>query len=281
MLQAITRLHHRFDLGAFSITQLSDGTIEHSPSQGFFGVNADAATFESVSRAHGLSTDRFAFPATITLIERGVHRILVDAGHGPSRKPSAGHLAGALAQAGIAPESITQVLISHLHRDHTGGLLDEVGEPVFTNAHHRLNPKEASYWTDAAAQTDIGRAAHATLDALRDLVGDVRPGQMLIPGVQVIASDGHTPGHVSVLVESDRQKLLVAGDVANHPVWSIQRPDWHMSLDVDPDQAARTRHRLLGMVAVEDMLMAGYHMPFPAIGRIRHKGAGFAYVPLD
>ncbi len=280
MLQTLATLHTRIQLGAFTITQLSDGALEHHDAHTFFGTNADTATFDALANKHGLATDHFDFPITVTLIEHGTHRILVDAGQGFAGKPKAGRLGQALSQAGIAPGSITHVLITHLHADHIAGLLTAQGEPLFANAQHRVNPAEVAYWTKTAKGSTAGQNASQTLDALGDLVSSVRPGESLIPGIQLVDSNGHTPGHMCVLVDSGREKLFIAGDLANHPVWSIGQPDWHMRLDVDPEQAARTRHRLLGMIADESMLMAGYHMPFPALGRVLRDGDRFVYVPL-
>lgn len=266
------------------IHQLHDGVIEHARAHGFFGINADDAAFEALSRAHGLDVERFQFPVTVTLVELEGRRILIDAGHGPDCRPSAGQLPLALAEAGIAPSSIDTVIITHFHRDHIGGLLDEHGLPFFARARHLVRECERDHWlaadTDNAVDCKITRLAQKVTQALGDQLAYAEPGDAVAPGVTLLDSAGHTPGHMCVGLEDGAERLIVASDLANHPVWSIMRPHWHMSLDWDGPMAAQTRLRMLGRMADEGLLMTGYHMPFPAIGRIRHTDDGFCYVPV-
>lgn len=278
MLQASSSLVYRRSVGDFSVLQLSDGVLEHRPAQAFFGLNVDTASFEALSAANGLSTDVFDFPATVTLIDTGSERILIDAGHGFARRPNAGHLLRALAEAGVTPDSISHVLLTHLHRDHVGGLLGRSGDLVFANARHWMSPLEQAYWTGPGSNTPVGIGARELIDKLNEKLSFITPGEELVQGVSAVDSGGHTPGHLCVLIQSQKKRLLVAGDVANHPFWSIAHPDWHMSLDVDPAEAARSRQKVLGWLADEKVLMAGYHMPFPALGTVERDGEDFHYV---
>ena len=279
MLPASSSLVHRRSVGDVSIVQLSDGAVRHGPARAFFGLNADAASFEAVSQAGNLSSDIFNFPATATLVETKGERILIDAGHGFRSGPSAGHLPKALEEAGVSPEIISHVVLTHLHCDHIGGLLDESGDPVFANASHRVSPLEHAYWMGPGSNTSVGRVAQDLLNALGCRLTFITPGEELVRGVSTIDSAGHTPGHLCVLVESKGDRLLVAGDLANHPVWAVTRPNWHMSLDVDPVKAACSRCKILGWLADEKVPMAGYHMPFPALGMIERDAESFRYVP--
>lgn len=280
LLQAHTSLCFTFQLGAMRITQLHDGVVDHAPAHGFFGVNADDEAFEGLSRAHGLDVERFDFPVTVTLVETEGQRILIDAGHGPVYRPAAGQLPRALQESGIAPSSIDTVIITHLHRDHIGGLLDEEGRPFFAEASHLVRKAEHDYWLGAGADCEVSRLAKKVVQALGDQLHFAESGAVIAPGVTLLDSAGHTPGHMCVDLTSGGEQLIVASDLANHPVWSIMRPHWHMSLDCDGPMAARTRMRLLGQMADEGLLMAGYHMPFPAIGRIERNGDAFCYVPV-
>lgn len=284
LFQVLSSRRAVFQLGAMRIHQFCDGVIDYACAHGFFGVNADDAAFEALSRAHGLDVERFEFPVTVTLVELEGRRILIDAGHGPDCRPSAGQLPLALAEAGIAPSSIDTVIITHLHRDHVGGLLDEQGLPFFAGARHLVRKCECDHWLgpniDSGADCDIARSAQSVVQALGDRLDYAEPGEVVAPGVTLLDSAGHTPGHMCVGLESGAEKLIVASDLANHPVWSIMRPNWHMSLDWDGPMAAQTRARLLGQMADSGLLMAGYHMPFPAIGRIQRTDDGFCYVPV-
>lgn len=280
LLQA--RMPHcfSFQLGAMRITQLHDGVVDHAPAHGFFGVNADDVAFTELSRTEGLDEERFDFPATITLVEVDGLCILIDAGHGSAFLPSAGLLLQALAEAGKSASSIDMVIITHLHRDHIGGLIDSNGKPIFHHARHFVRQSECEHWLDAEADCRIGQLAQQVMGALGDRLHFAEPGTVIAPGMSLLDSAGHTPGHMSVELESAGERMIVAGDLANHPIWSIMRPNWHMSLDWDGQMAAITRNRLLGYVADENVLFAGYHMPFPAVGHIQRLGGSFRYVPL-
>lgn len=280
MFQASTSCAATFELGGILVHQLYDGLVQHAPAHGFFGVNVDDAVFEAFSRAHHVDPGRFDFPATITLVEVEGRRILVDAGHGRAGSPAAGHLPNALESVGITSSSIDTVILSHLHGDHIGGLLDESGRPLFDKARHLVRQSEYDHWVGTAKNCKIGQFATTIMRSLGDQLSFVELDEQVARGVHLLDTAGHTPGHLSVALESQGKRLVVAGDLTNHPVWSVMRPDWHMSLDWDGPMAARSRSMLLGRIADEGALLAGYHMPFPAIGRIERFDDSFRYVPV-
>ena len=270
----------RWPVGPHTLVQIADGVIEHAPATAFFGVNADPSEFARLSARHGLSTDRFSFPTTVSLIETKGRFILVDAGNGPVRYPVAGRLPEGMAAAGIAAGNVDTVVITHMHRDHIGGLLDIEGRPAFPQARHLVTEAELLYWLDEAPDGDFARAARALVAALGSRLELCAPGDELVPGVGVIDSAGHTPGHVCIEVRDGSTGVIITSDLANHPVWALAEPDWFMSLDVDGMRAASARRRILGRIVDESLVMAGYHMPFPALGRVERSGNGFSYVPL-
>ncbi|MEM1287052.1 MAG: MBL fold metallo-hydrolase [Pseudomonadota bacterium] len=271
---------HHVKVGNHTIVQILDGCLHHAPAQAFFGINAPQSEFDAYSAERGVSTRQFVFPVTVTLIRSHGRNILVDAGNGPGSRWRVGFLSHSLTQLGLETGDIDTVIISHMHPDHIGGLLDEKGHLVFANAQHIISRTECGYWLDGPPNGARTALPLELIEILGERLVLREPGAEVSPGVTLIDSAGHTPGHLCVAVESKNERLLIASDVANHPVWAIEKPDWHMSLDVDPALAATSRRRILGQVADEHWLMAATHMTFPALGRVERMGDGFRYLPI-
>jgi glyoxylase-like metal-dependent hydrolase (beta-lactamase superfamily II) len=104
-------------------------------------------------------------------------------------------------------------------------------------------------------------------------------GQDVVSGVTGMAAFGHTPGHMVYRIESEGAGLMLFADLANHPVWSLARPDWEVRFDMDKEAAAASRRRVLDMIAADRVPAIGYHMPFPAMGFVAADGDGFRWVP--
>ena len=103
----------------------------------------------------------------------------------------------------------------------------------------------------------------------------------VVSGIEAIDSRGHTPGHTCYHIESEGARLMVTGDVCNHYVVSMQRPDWHVRFDMDKEGAVAARKKILGMIAADRIPFVGYHMPYPAVGYAEVLGDGFRYVPAS
>jgi glyoxylase-like metal-dependent hydrolase (beta-lactamase superfamily II) len=104
-------------------------------------------------------------------------------------------------------------------------------------------------------------------------------GGSVASGITAMAAFGHTPGHMTYMIESEGKQIVIGADFANHYVWSLAYPDWEVKFDRDKEAAAATRRRLLGMMAADKVPFIGYHMPWPGIGFVEARGDGFHYVP--
>lgn len=259
--------HRRITLGAFEVTTLLASTALRPDPQSIFGRNVDAAEFASVSAANFLSTEEARFYFTPVVVNTGAQVILFDTGL------SAGGITGALAGAGYRPEQIDTVVITHMHGDHIGGLAD-AGVATFPNATYVTGQAEYDHWAGAENPGFEGKVR-----PLADQMRFLAPGQDVASGVTSVAAQGHTPGHMGYHIESDGARLMLFADLANHPVWSLERPDWEMRFDMDPEAAAASRRRVLDMIATDRIPAAGYHMPFPALGFVDRRGDGFRWVP--
>ena len=181
----------------------------------------------------------------------------------------------AVEAAGYTTDQVDKVVITHMHGDHIGGLMGDDGE-TFKNASYVTGAIEHNHWSKA--DNDGFKAKVAPLSEKFTMVDD---GASVASGVTSMLAHGHTPGHMGYMIESNGAQLMLIADLANHPVWSLAKPDWEVRFDMDKAQAAKSRRKVLGMLAADRVPMVGYHMPFPAVGYVATKDDGFEYVPMS
>lgn len=257
-------------LGGFELVSVLAGGGRNQDPIGTFGLEVPPETFKAVSDENFIASDWTAGSYTPVLLRGPEGLVLFDTGIDPA------NTVAALALAGVKPEEISHVVLTHMHGDHIGGLMQD-GAPVFAEAQLIAPRAEAEYW--AANPGDAYTAKVAPLIGKARLIED---GEEVLPGVRAEAAHGHTPGHTTYLLESEGQKLLLTGDSFNHYVWSVQHPEWHVRFDIDKAKGAQTRRRVLVRLANERIPFIGYHMPFPALGFIAPNSAGsWRYVPAS
>ena len=273
-------VHHR-TVGDVVVTALNDGAFEAS---------FDWLTCIDPAEPPALHAASFrAIPPWITvnafLLHLGERLVLVDSGCGGVMGPSLGKLTENLAAMGVAPGTIDTVLLTHLHPDHVGGLIDAAGAAVLPNAELIVHEAEPPFWGDdavlaGASDQDRGfiELARATLAAYRGRVRTVASGEVL-PGVTAVPAPGHTPGHTGWLIASGGDSLLIWGDVVHMPGVQFARPGAGMGFDVDGAQAIATRQRIMDMAATDRLLVAGMHLDFPTFGHVARAGEGYAFIP--
>ncbi|MXU65977.1 MBL fold metallo-hydrolase [Oceanomicrobium pacificus] len=274
---------YRFKMGDFEITTIRDGGVALDGPHPIFGQNVDASEVQALAEENFLPPTRMEIGFTVTLVNTGAELVLFDTGNGDTgRRPAAGLLLDHLAAAGISPEDIDIVVITHFHGDHIGGLT-EGGSPAFPNARYVTGATEYDFWTgDAAAGNDAlansVKLVQAKVVPMAEKMTFVAPGDAVVSGIEAVNAFGHTPGHMAYRIESGGQNLILTADTVNHFVVSLQRPDWHVRFDMDKEAAANTRRELLGMIASERLPFIGYHMPAPALGYLEPYDGSFRYV---
>ncbi|WP_397545205.1 MBL fold metallo-hydrolase [Roseovarius carneus] len=267
MLGAAQPPFRRITLGAFEVTTLLAGSRTVAEPHNIFGLNVDAPTFEAAADAALIPSDEAHFFFTPTVVNTGAELVLFDTGL------SAEGTTAALAAAGYTPDQIDVVVITHMHGDHIGGLMN-AGSATFANARYVTGSVEFDAW--AAAENE---GFDANMRPLAEQTTMIAPEDTPAPGITAMNAFGHTPGHMTYRIESEGHSLILGADFANHYVFSLAHPEWEVSFDMDKAAAAQTRRRLLDMLAADKLPFVGYHMPFPAFGYVETAGDGFAYVP--
>jgi glyoxylase-like metal-dependent hydrolase (beta-lactamase superfamily II) len=264
--------------GHEAVTVLSDGGFEMPAAMLARDVAPD--TIRNVARSTGVVTTVL----NVTCLRRGDQTIVFDCGSGAHFLPGTGRLAASLEAAGIAPDSVTHVLFTHLHPDHLWGALDDFDTPLFPNARWLADAAEVAYWTSPKVYEGLPEDRHAfaagaqrVLKELGDRLETRTAGQDWVPGVTAFSTAGHTPGHVSFAFAEVEGPVYVLGDALTHPVISFAHPDWRPASDHEPDKAVATRRALLERAVAEKARIIGYHLP-GAIGRVEKQGAAYRFV---
>ena len=263
---------NRFKLGGFEVTTLLAGTrTSDDPPQETFGMNASAEDFAALSAENFLPVDRAQGFFTPTLVNTGAELVLFDTGL------SAEGTLAAMTAAGVAPDQVNVVVLTHMHGDHIGGLMGADGvTPTFANARYVTGAVEHNHWAGAANE-----GFDKNVKPLNDKITFLDDGGSVASGITGMAAFGHSPGHMVYQVESSGQRLMITADTANHYVWSLQKPDWEVRFDADKAAAAATRRAVFGQIAADRIPFIGYHMPFPGLGYVEAAGDGFRYVPAS
>ena len=279
--QQIPGIYHR-KIGDIVVTAVSDGYLDGT---------LDIMRNVDLDRARQILTDAFR-PARRTsvnafLIHSKGRTAIVDTGSGDYMQPSAGFVQRSLSGAGINAKSIDTVLLTHMHPDHSAGLVDmSNGQLLFPNAELVMHENEPKHWFDDGEMAKADeRTAKLFFQAGREQVEPYKSRTRLFksgevfPGVTAVPSHGHTPGHTAFLVESGGEQLMIWGDTVHVPEVQTAIPEAGMGYDTDLAAAAASRKRMFDRVATDGILIAGMHLHFPAFSRLARRGDAYALYP--
>ena len=230
-----------------------------------------------------LPADKLLLQQNALIVNTGREIVLFDTGLGKAgRAQGTGRLVEGLAAAGYMPEDITAVVITHMHGDHIGGIMED-GKAAFPKARYFAGEAEYNFWTDAArAGTPAEGNQKAVLASVKphaEKTTFLKEGGQVVSGITAMLAPGHTPGHLAFNIESQGKRLILTADAANHYILSLQRPEWEVRFDMDKAQAAATRKKLFDMISTDKVAFLGYHMPFPAVGYAEKQQTGYRFVP--
>lgn len=257
-----------FNLGKLQLTVLHDAQFVVPNDGKTFGIDAKAGEVTALLGTAAVPTDRVTLSVNVLMVRTGSHIVLLDTGLGPKAH---GVLMSSLQRTGVAAAAVTDILITHSHGDHIGGLLDANDKLAFPNARIRMSAAEWA-WLQKQGPAQQVAAIAANIEAFT-------PGATVVPGIRSRALPGHTPGHVGYEISSGPAHLLDIGDMAHSSIVSLARPQWTMGFDTDQAQSKATRTKTLAALAANHELIYAPHFPFPGVGHLVPDGDGFRWQP--
>ncbi len=272
---------HRTKVGRFEVTALLDGMLA-LPWAAFTGAEEAPALLARYNQRPGPQLG----PVTAYTVNTGDRLYLVDCGFDVSYNRDCGKLPEAMAEAGMRPEQVDAILVTHLHPDHVGGAVRD-GRAIFPNAEMIVSDVDAAYYLapDAlsrapAAARPLFQVAQAAAGAYANRLRLIDVNAQVAPGIRAVPLPGHTPGQIGYLIADGGESLLIWADVMHAPLFQFSRPNIGIVFDVDRGTAIATRLATLDRVATDGTMVAGTHHFFPGIGHVGRDGAGYAYNPI-
>ncbi|CDZ32922.1 Methyl parathion hydrolase [Neorhizobium galegae bv. officinalis] len=275
---------YRLKIGSVEVTALSDGTV----------ALPLAKLYTNTSEQHAQSALNDAFlpelvPTSVNafLVNTGERLVLIDAGTGAYLGPSLGKLVSNIEASGYKMDDIDDVVLTHIHTDHSGGLMSN-GKRTFPNATLRVNEREARFWLSAAnAKAATGIVKQHFSEADQCVTPYVEAGKFAtfadnaapVPGLGSILYAGHTPGHSAITLESEGQKIIFWGDITHGDILQFDEPGVAIEFDIDQKAAVAARDIAFKRAVEGKYLVAGAHIAFPGIGHVRKDSTNYDWLP--
>lgn len=276
---------YRFTVGNATVTALLDGYLDAAPEMipdfDEASVSAALAKFQQILYPGGVR-----IPVNAFLIEVGGRRVLIDAGTSSFLGDTLGDLNKALRAINVTEDSIDMIALTHIHPDHSGGLIDANGQAVFANAQMAVGQTEYGFWHDDAIMASVPESSRGFFQIARNTVAPYADRMILhsgeqdiLPGLTSLPLPGHTPGHAGYLLQSGNVQLLFWGDLVHMTALQFDNPNLTIAFDTDAKQTVDTRLAMFDRAAADNLLVTGAHLDFPGLGKVRRSSDGYAFQP--
>lgn len=275
-----------FRLGEFTITALSDGTVPQDLDRVL--TNTNSAEVENLLHSSFI-TNPVEASINAFLIDTGDKQVLVDTGAGQLFEPGAGgKLQLSLKAAGYAADEIDTILLTHIHTDHSGGLVEN-GQLMFPAATVYAGKADVDLWLNPSSAERSRLERRYFDEAVKTVKPYLDAGKLksfsremtILPGITAFPTPGHTPGHTFYVVESGGKSIEFWGDILHFGSVQFPNPKITVIYDVNSDAAAEQRAKQFARAEKSRRLIAASHLPFPGVGHIRAEDRGYAWVPVD
>lgn len=277
--------HYSFIVGDVKVTALSDGSVPQDLHELLRNTTHDRT---DALLAESFLTNPVEASINAFLLRSADRLVLVDTGAGEFFGPGYGDkLLSSLAAEGVTPGEITDILLTHAHDDHMGGLVHGA-KLTFPNAAVHLAKADLDFFMDRGNSQRAGYDMSYFEQAAKALGPPLKAGKIhtftaggeVVPGVTAELHPGHTPGSTFYRLRSHGQELVFIGDIIHVAAVQAPHPEVTITYDVDPAMAAAVRQQALAGFAQERTLVAVPHLPFPGVGHFRKAGEGYEWVPV-
>jgi glyoxylase-like metal-dependent hydrolase (beta-lactamase superfamily II) len=278
----------KIKIGKFDCTIFQDLMFKYLAKD--FFMNANQEELNQALDRYKIKPDNIPSPFISVLLQQGNKKILIDSGVGFTEKPVIvrgnpmvfkGNLHRLLLQENIKKEEITDVIITHFHPDHIGGIFSEDEKLNFPNARFHMHEEEWNYWHSSQSDNQPDQFKYFIAKNITKLKGfnlHLINGDSLdlLPGITIIKVNGHTPGQIAVIIRSENDNFIYISDAFLHPL-HIERLDWETNYDLDHGKAKQSRVKLLDLAYKDNMLVNAFHFDFPGLGRIDKSGNNWTW----